>query len=266
LILVLLWLCGCNPVPAVAPAAEPTVEIHPEFQTYFDAFQVDGTFVLFDVNHNKVIRYNPERCAERFIPASTFKILNTLIALETGVIPDKNYVIEWDGTAHPVAAWNQDHTLQTALQNSVVWYYQEIARRVGPEQMQHYVDTVGYGNQDISGKIDSFWLEGGLRISPDEQIEFLRRLYNNDLPFAEDSMDLVKDLLIVEQSDDYTLRAKTGWAQRVQPQIGWWVGYLERDGNVYFFATNIESAQPNADFAPAKIEITKNILRELALL
>ena len=156
--------------------------------------------------------------------------------------------------------------MRTATEHSAVWFYQELARRIGRDRMQHYVDAVGYGNRDISGEIDSFWLEGGLRISPDEQIEFLRRLYADDLPFSARSMTIVKDIITLEETDDYTLRAKTGWAQRVHPQIGWFVGYVEKDGDVHFFATNVESATPDEHFGSSKVEITKEILRDLQVI
>ena len=138
---------------------------------------------MYDLKNNRYTRYAPEQGAERLLPASTFKILASLIGLETGVIPDENYVIKWDGTRYPIPSWNQDHTLKTAIQNSVVWYYQELARRVGREKMQYWVDVVNYGNKDISGEIDNFWLVGGLRISANEQVEILKRQYQEDLPF-----------------------------------------------------------------------------------
>ena len=171
-----------QPIPATTTIG-PASEVKPELEVFFGGFK--GAFVLYDLNSNQYTRYNPERCAEPFIPASTFKIMNSLIGLDTGVIPDENYVIKWDGTQNVIPSWNQDHTLKTAIQNSVVWYYQELARRVGKEKMQYYVDAAHYGNQNISGQIDTFWLEGGLRISADEQVEFLKRLYKGDLPFSQ---------------------------------------------------------------------------------
>ena len=185
--------------------------------------------------------------------------------METGIIPDENYVIKWNGTKYDVPAWNQDHTLKTAIENSVVWYYQELARRVGKEKMQHYIDLVGYGNQDISGQIDSFWLEGGLRISADEQVEFLKRLYNGELPFSPRSMKIVKEILVLEKTEAYQLSGKTGAVQRVVPYEGWFIGYVEEKGDVYFFATNIEGAGPDASGVKAE-EISRNILRGAGLL
>ena len=258
LLLATVVICSC--------AQGPEGKEQPEYGAYFEAFNVEGAFVLYNLNADAYVVYNRARCSQQFIPASTFKILNALIALETGVIADENEVIAWDGVDRGYAPWNQDHDLRTATEHSAVWFYQELARRIGRDRMQHYVDAVGYGNRDISGEIDSFWLEGGLRISPDEQIEFLRRLYADDLPFSARSMTIVKDIITLEETDDYTLRAKTGWAQRVHPQIGWFVGYVEKDGDVHFFATNVESATPDEHFGSSKVEITKEILRDLQVI
>jgi beta-lactamase class D len=247
-------------VPTSTPI--PVSEVRPELERNFQGFK--GAFVLYDLKGNRYIRYNPERCAERFIPASTFKIMNSLIGLETGVIPDANYVIKWDGTQYDISAWNQDHTLKTAIQNSVVWYYQELARRVGEKKMQQYVDAAHYGNRDISGKIDTFWLEGGLRISAEEQVEFLKRLYKGELPFSQRSMNIVKEILVLEKTETYQLSGKTGSGQRITPHAGWFVGYLETEGNVYFFATNIESFGSDGNGDKAR-EIARNILQDLGL-
>ncbi len=245
--------------PAPAASATPVAEVNPGLGKYFQGFT--GAFVLYDLSGNRIVRYNPERCAAGFLPASTFKIMNSLIGLETGVIPDEAYVMKWDGTKYDIPAWNQDHTLKTAIQNSVVWYYQELARRVGKERMQRYVDLAGYGNQDISGQIDTFWLEGGLRISAEEQIGFLKRLYENDLPFSQRSMNIVKDILVLEKTESYRLSGKTGSVQRVPPRMGWFVGYLEAGDKVYVFATNVA----DSDGVKAQ-EITRSILRGLGLL
>jgi beta-lactamase class D len=253
-----------QPLPT-STTAGPVSDVEPELATYFQGFK--GAFVLYDLNSNRYVRYNPERCAARFIPASTFKIMNSLIGLETGVIPDETYVIAWDGTPYDIPAWNQDHTLKTAIQNSVVWYYQELARRVGKEKMQSYVDAAQYGNQDISGQIDTFWLEGGLRISADEQVEFLKRLYQGELPFSTRSMTIVQEILVLEETDSYRLSGKTGSVQRLSPHEGWFVGYLETKGDVYFFVTNFESASPDglATGETAK-EMSRSILQGLGLL
>ncbi len=247
--------------------ATPTAisEIRPDLERYFQGSK--GAFVLYDRQHNRYIRYNPERCATRFIPASTFKILNSLVGLESGVIRDQDYVLKWDGVQYPIASWNQDHTLKTAIENSVVWYYQELARRVGREKMAQYVSAADYGNRDISGSIDTFWLEGGLRISADEQVEFLKRLYAGDLPFSQRSMNIVKTILVLDKTPSYQFSGKTGSAQRIAPHVGWFVGYVETQANAYFFATNYETADPDglANGETAK-RISRDILQGLGLL
>jgi beta-lactamase class D len=251
------------PLPT-ATAAGPVADVEPELAGYFQGLQ--GAFVLYDLDADRYIRYNPERCATRFLPASTFKILNSLIGLEAGVIADETYVIAWDGTPYDIPAWNQDHTLKSAIQNSVVWYYQELARRVGQERMQAYVDAAQYGNRDISGQIDTFWLEGGLRISADEQVEFLKRLVQSDLPFSTRSVDIVKEILVLEDTGSYRLSGKTGSVQRVTPHVGWFVGYLETGGDVYFFALNYESANPDGLASGEKAkEISRSILEGMGL-
>jgi beta-lactamase class D len=245
-------------------SAQTVVEM-PELKTFFDEYNHEGCFVLFDLNKNEFLKYNPERCSERFIPASTFKIFNSLAALESGVIKDENEIIEWDSVKRFYDMWNQDLNLKQAFKFSAVWFYQEFARRIGEEKMKKYITEIHYGNEDISGGIDLFWLEGGLRISPDEQIDFLRKIYNNETSFSQRSIDILKKIMIYEQTNEYILRAKTGWGMRFETQVGWFVGYIEKGDNVYFFATNLETKNPDEGFR-SRIEISYEILRELGIL
>jgi beta-lactamase class D len=268
ILLLIIHLISCvatPPAPLSVELTNPASEVLPELGEYFGDYP--GAFVLYDLNNDLYIRYNPDRCAEQFLPASTFKILNSLIGLETGVIPDENYVVEWDGTNYNVPIWHQDHSLRTAIDNSVVWYYQELARQVGEEEMHAHVEATGYGNADTSGNIESFWLDGALRISPDEQVDFLKCLYHDELPFSKRSMDIVKEIIVLEETDTYKLSGKTGSAIRVETFQGWFVGYLETDDNVFFFATNFESDDSNgfANGENAK-RISLEILQELGLL
>jgi beta-lactamase class D len=225
-------------------------EAPPDLEEYFQSF--DGAFVLYRLSEDRYFRYNPERCSERLLPASTFKIINALIGLETGVVQDENSILPWDGTPYEIPEWNQDHSLKTAFQGSVVWYYQEIARRVGREKMQHYLEAVGYGNQEIGSQIDRFWLDGTLQISADEQVEFLKRLYRGDLPFSKRSMNIVREIMLVEEDEVHRLGGKTGSGVMGDQTIGWFVGYEERHGNVYFFALNITGSSPEANGMQAR--------------
>ncbi len=234
----------------------------------FQEAKSEGCFVLYDLKRDRYIRYNSSRCQKRFIPASTFKIFNSLVALETKAIADENTVIAWDGVNRAFPAWNQDQTMRTAFTRSAVWFYQDLARRIGKERMAKYIKAAGYGNQDISEKIDSFWLDGNLRISPEEQIKFLVRLYKEDLPFSTSVMMTVKDIMIIERKDAYILRGKTGWAKNVNgiKNIGWDIGYLERDNNIYFYALNFENQDPNFDLITSRKKILYDIFQDLQLL
>jgi beta-lactamase class D len=238
----------------------------------FDRASVSGTFTMLNDQTGNFVRYDPKRAATRYLPASTFKIPNSLIALETKVATGPDFLIKWDPTRNPQQSWwppiwARDHTMRTALPNSVVWYYQELARRVGQGRMQSFVNRFGYGNRDVSGGIDQFWLTGGLRISADEQVDFLRRFYKGQLGISNTTTQTVKDLLVLEQTPQYRLSGKSAWAglgEASAPQLGWLVGYLERDGNVYFFAMNID-IKKNED-AAARLVITKAIFHKLGLL
>lgn len=151
-----------------------------------------SAFVMFDKQKQKYFRFNKARCAERFSPASTFKIPNSLIGLESGVIADEDFTIKWDGIKRWNDEWNKDHTLATAIKYSVVPYYRELARRVGRKSMEKYLASLNYGNMVIGEKVDMFWLDSSLKISADEQVEFLKHLYDYKLPFSKRNIDLVK--------------------------------------------------------------------------
>lgn len=235
-----------------------------DFAKYFKQAGVEGTFVLYDLQQDQYFVHNSKRANTRFLPASTFKIFNSLVALEVGAVKNENQVLKWDGVQRPFPEWNQDQTMRTAIKDSVIWFYQEIARRVGQERMQRYINLTNYGNQNISGGIDQFWLQGGLQISAKEQIDFLVKLYRDQLPFSQRTMNTVKDILINERTPTYVLRGKTGWLWDASPNQGWYVGYLERGDRVYFFAINIDMPRP--EDRAARTGITKQILHDMRLL
>jgi beta-lactamase class D len=234
----------------------------------------DATFVLLSGDDGDVTRYNPARARRRFLPASTYKIPNTLIALETGVAPDADFKLGWDEKLRPATgfwarSWSQDHTLRSALRHSVVRYYQELARRVGSEQMQFYLDRFEYGNRSMGGGLDQFWLDGDLRISPDEHVEFLRRMYNGTLGVSERSTEILKDILVLENTTEYRLSGKTGTAS-ITPgrSLAWLVGYVERDDRVSFFALNVEGEEvwERWGLPERRLALVRSILRSLSVL
>lgn len=246
-------------LPLFAVSAE-----RPDLKKFFDSYDVKGSFIMYDLNKNSTIVYNPERCKKQLTPASTFKIFNSLVALETGAVKSEHDTLRWDGVKRPMPEWNRDHDMRSAFKYSVVWFYQEIARRIGEQKMQHFIDTIKYGNRNISGGIDKFWLTGGLRISQQDQIDLLLKLYRNQLPFSVHTMETVKNIMIMEDTPGYTLRAKTGWGEQDGKSIAWYVGYVERGKEVYFFATNFETKKEMTDkLKRARIDITKKILSEV---
>jgi beta-lactamase class D len=242
------------------------IENKNDLKKYFDDYNVKGSFLIYNLNEDKYTCYNLERCRERFLPASTFKIFNSLVGIETGIIPDSNYIFYWDSTKYQVSNWDQDLILRKAFQYSCVPCYQALARKIGMEKMKYYIESEHYGNEVLTGPIDYFWLNATLKISQFEQINFLKRFYKEKLGFSHKAIQLVKYIMLVENTSGYKLRAKTGWGtQRDSINIGWYVGYVEKDSNVYFFATNIESNNPVKNFGNARIEITKAVLRNMKL-
>lgn len=225
-----------------------------------------GTIVIYDISNNKLIKHTPERAAQRFLPASTFKIPNSLFGLESGVIEDENFVIKWDGIERDFKEWNRDHSLSSALKVSNVPYYQELARRVGKEKLQQYLDTINYGNKTIGNTVDRFWLDNSLKISADEQIDFLKKFYNYELPFSKRNIDIVKSIMSEEKYSGSTLKFKTGTGNKQDGTfIGWLVGYVEKGTNVYFFAFNVE-ADTFQEVSGLRNSASRDILKELKIL
>ena len=209
-----------------------------ELEKIFKDNKVNGTIVIESLNTKKRYSYNDNRADSFLSPASTFKIPHTLIALNEGII-NKDSVILWDKKIREIASWNQNQTLQTAFKNSCVWCYKEFISKISVEKYKEYLKAIDYGNKKTGEDISDFWLDGSLQITTYGQMKFLKRLYENDLPFKIEDMDLVKEIMIEEQNEEYTLRSKTGWSTSLKSQSGWYIGYVETKDDVWFFATNI---------------------------
>jgi beta-lactamase class D len=231
---------------------------------YFDNH--NDAIVVLNNSTGKYFRYNEKRCAERFLPASTFKIPNSLIGLETWVITDENFLIKWDGVERSTAEWNRDHTLASALKYSVVPYYQELARRVGKEKYLELLPKINYGNNTVGEAVDRFWLDNSLKISANEQIEFLKKFYEYKLPFSKRSVDIVKKIISEEKYSNSVLKFKTGTGNKDdETWIGWLVGYVEKQGNVYFYAFNVEGKE-FAEVSKLRNEVARGILKLLKVI
>lgn len=251
LLIVLFSSCFNNPVET----KKTTVVVNSEWGKYFQQKEINGTFVLRKLNSDTLTVFNSVRAEKQYLPASTFKILNSLISLETNVIENENITIEWDGKKRFYDKWNQDQNMRTAMKYSCVWFYQELARRIGREKMQYFVDTVNYGNEKLGAKIDNFWLEGDLKISANEQIEFLEKLLKYDLPFSNSNIETVKSIMLIDSVETYKYYAKSGWAAK----IGWYVGFVISENEKWMFALNIDIID-NEDVKFRQI-ITNEILK-----
>lgn len=207
--------------------------LEPDFGGY------DGTAVIIDLNTSEKTVYGTH-AYERVNPCSTFKILNSMIALDSGVVRDENETIPWDGKVREYPSWNRDHTMRSAIAVSAVWFYQELARRIGAKRIAQMVKKVDYGNADTSKTLTSFWLGGGsLKISPNEEAEFMRRLVNEKLPLSIRAMRVGKDIITLEKTPAMSFGGKTGSCS----EIGWFVGYIKKDAGTQVFAFEIRGAK-----------------------
>ncbi|MDD3443708.1 MAG: penicillin-binding transpeptidase domain-containing protein [Sulfurimonas denitrificans] len=196
----------------------------------------DGSAVILDLNSSEKTVFGT-RADERLNPCSTFKILNSMVALENRVVKDEDEVIKWDGVKREYSAWNKDHTMRSAIAVSAVWFYQELARRIGEQRMKEYVKKVHYGSADTSHTLTDFWLgSGSLKISLNEQVDFLSKFVRNELPFSLHTMKTVKEIMTLEKHDYYRLAGKTGSCGGV----GWFVGFVRNNDKTTVFAFNIK--------------------------
>lgn len=253
----LLGLLSCNGPKKVL--TQPIGVDSADWARWFEEESVQGTFVLYDPGSGRWRFHNRLRADSLFSPASTFKIFNSLTALETGVIDSETEILKWDGIDKGREKWNMDHDLRSAIRYSCVWCYQELARRIGEEQMQIWLYKGNYGNTLIGDSIDQFWLDGSLQISAIEQVQFLYELERQHLPFKKEIQQTVIDIMQLESGEDWQWFGKTGWTRRLGERvIGWHVGFVRSGEEVRIYAMNIDIEQE--EDAALRVELTKRIL------
>ncbi len=266
-IITILGVLVVSQVPFISAMAQDNnhYDFENENALYMDLSEhftgYDGSFVLYDLQADQYQIYNKDKSTLRVSPNSTYKIYSALIGLESNLISDENSTIKWDGTKYPFDSWNSEQTVTTAMKNSVTWYFQELDQRNQAESIHSYLKQINYGNADMSGGINQYWLESSLKISPVEQVQLLRDLYTNQLGFKEKNIQTVKDAIKLEEKNKEILSGKTGTGTVNGNEInGWFIGYVEKGQNTYFFATNIQH-EDNATGIKAA-EITLSILHE----
>lgn len=240
-------------------------ELNQKIEEIFSKADTNATFVLYDMQKEKLVIHNQARAQKRYTPASTFKIANSLIGLETKTVKSVDEPLPYIGPENPfIASWKEDMGLRKAIAISNVPIYQELARRIGFERMKHYLKSFEYGNADTGEIIDRFWLDGPLDISTLEQVEFLKKLAEEQLPVSKEAQKDVKQILLLESADDYKLYGKTGWQNAPDNGIGWFIGWIENAHGIYIFTLNIDMR--GANDAPKRISLTKDCLFALGLL
>jgi beta-lactamase class D len=232
---------------------------------YFDEQKADGCFALFNNANGQFTIYNLPRYRDStFLPASTFKIVNSLIGLQTGKITNDSMIIKWDGVKRDKPEWNEDLSMYRAFRVSAVPYYQEVARRIGRDTMQRWLDSLAYGTKTIKGPIDSFWLNNSLKISPDEQLGLVKRLYFNQLPFFTPYQEAVKKAMLFEEKPTHSLNYKTGLGRKEDgTPVAWVVGWIEENRHPYFFVLNMESKDSTANLREGRMTALRGILSQL---
>lgn len=259
----MVTLGGVLMLPVGRALAQPAVTERADLSAAFADAGVDGTFVLYNPAEERLTIVNRRRAEQRLVPASTFKIANSLIALESGVVKDENELIPYGGKPQPFKQWEKDMSMREAIAASAVPIYQELARRIGLERYAVWLKRLDYGNCQTGNSVDTFWLDGPLEISAIEEARFCAKLALDKVDASQRARSIVRDIIRLETKDGATLFGKTGWRFSSKPQLGWWTGWVERAGNVQAFALNIDIETPQD--GAKRVAIGKVLLSRLGV-
>ncbi len=273
--LALLPLLACSTEPehdtpdraAVDAAQKNSKSVEREdLEHHFARFE-RSAFLLRALDGTEEINVHSRRLDDRLAPCSTFKIFNALAGLDAGVLHDATTTFAWDRTKQPIRSWARDHDLASAIENSVLWYFQKVARKVGVERMHRYLVRETYGNAEATSSVDRFWLtKNSLKISTREQVDMLSRLFRDELAFRAEHMQLVRSLLVLERDEHgnmFSGKTGSGYADDDGLTVGWFVGHVEHDGREYVFATHVRGKTDA--FGKQARAVTRTILHELDL-
>jgi len=270
LFIALLFSCSTKRKDNHFTSKNDEVLVRQDFKKYFDDCNVEGAIAIYDHKNHTWILSDTVATRKETLPASTFKIINLLIALETKTIASENDIVKWPGSTDTLKYDYRpniyhDITVKEAFEVSAGWAFIELAKKIGKDNYKKYLTLCHYGNINLSQTDPDFWNFGAFGISPINQVEFLKKLYEEKLPFSKRNIDIVKKVMINEQNDDYTIHSKTGWTRENDINTGWWVGYIENKNGAYFFATRLlQDRKLNAsNFGNCRKEITKSVFRDL---
>lgn len=263
-------LLGCAPVLSIHASGYDQYTINEDEKniTYIDLTRnfdgYEGCFVLYDSNAGSWNIYNMDSAQKRIAPNSTYKIYDALLGLENDIITPQHSNMVWNGEDYPFDAWEADQNLNSAMQNSVNWYFQSIDSQIGLDSVKKYLHEIGYGNQTAGTDTDLYWTDDSLKISALEQIKMLEKFHDNEFDFSPENIAVVKNSILLLSNNEGSFYGKTGTG-RVDGQDvnGWFIGFLEKSGNVYYFATNIQGESETTGSKAA--EITTSVLSDLQI-
>ncbi len=269
-----LYSCGtAQQASAGTVFLDDTVVVKENFKSYFEQCAVTGSIAIYDMAAKKWIVSDTTDIKTETLPASSFKIINMLIALETNTIEDENQIVKWVGSTDTFKYGYRpeiyhDMSVGEAFKSSAGWVFVELSKKIGKAKYKALLSQSMYGNNRLNQDDPDFWNFGNFAISPKNQVEFLRSLYLGTLPFSRRNINIVKNVMITEQTKHYTIRAKTGWTRENNINTGWWTGYIETNNNTYIFATRL--LQPRSinrpDFGNCRKEITKKVFGDLGII
>lgn len=244
-------------------------ELKENIDHIFTNQDLKGTILVYDAKE-KLYYSNDFALAEKgYLPASTFKIVNSIIAFETDVLKDANTMMKWDGQKRTFPIWEKDMNVREAFQASCLPCYQEVAKQIGEKRMKTYLNKLHYSNMDVNeSTISDFWIRGKSRISPFEQIDFMQRLYTKKLPILNTTYDKMLRIFEKEKTSNYTYYGKSGWSDDKGVNNGWFVGFVVKGTQVYYFALNAEPVNQDdlSKFSAGRELVTKDVLKLLQII
>lgn len=215
------------------------------FKKFFGDTQ--GCAVFYSSKNDEYDIYNIEMAYVKEIPCSTFKIISSLAGLKYGIIKNENTILKWDKSKQMMKEWEQDLDCKSAFKLSANWYFERIEKAVGNKNMNEILKQINYGNMDTTGD-GNIYAESNLKISPMEQVELMKKLFNNELPFEKKHMEIVRNIMLTD-SEKGKLYGKTGTSGTLfledGAQTAWFVGSYKTNYDEFYFAVRIYGDKDN---------------------
>lgn len=263
-----LLLTGCAEISSQEAARFEPKDYFPKMK---------GCFLLYNVKSGITDRIiGDEYCKEQLVACSSFKVPLAVMAFDSGILKNKTDKMRWDGVKQDREVLNQDHNAETWMRDSVVWYSQKIATKLGKKKLQKYLDSFNYGNKDLRGGLTMAWLHApssdkpSLKISAYEQLTFMNELWTNNLSVSKEAMKLSQEITFIENSPKgFVLSGKTGsnfYNNDHSMRLGWFIGHIQKGDQEYITVTNFRDITPlkDAGYGGMKArEITQEILTDM---